>query len=164
MLTGEPMPLEKSVEDQVAGGTLNKSGTFLFRATHVGRDTALSRIVEMVRQAQGAKPAIGRLADTVSAYFVPVVLICGDCHFRRLVRFRPHAAAQPRHGCRRHRAGHRLPLRAGSGDTDVGHGGRGQGRRVRHPDHAMAMPCNRRDSLLSWCWTRPAPSRRANPP
>jgi len=75
MLTGEPMPVEKTVGAEVAGGTLNKSGTFLFRATRVGRDTALSRIVEMVRQAQGAKPAIGRLADIVSAWFVPTVLI-----------------------------------------------------------------------------------------
>jgi len=75
MLTGEPMPIEKTVGAEVAGGTLNKSGTFLFRATRVGKDTALSRIVEMVRQAQGAKPAIGRLADIVSAWFVPTVLI-----------------------------------------------------------------------------------------
>jgi Cu+-exporting ATPase len=75
MLTGEPMPQEKSVDDEVAGGTINKAGSFLFRATRVGKDTALSRIVDMVRQAQGAKPAIGRLADTISAYFVPVVLI-----------------------------------------------------------------------------------------
>jgi len=75
MLTGEPMPLEKQVGDTIAGGTLNKSGTFLFRATRVGKDTALSRIVEMVKQAQGAKPAIGRLADVIAAYFVPTVLI-----------------------------------------------------------------------------------------
>jgi Cu+-exporting ATPase len=75
MLTGEPMPLEKSVGDEVAGGTLNKSGSFLFRATRVGKDTALSRIVEMVKLAQGAKPAIGRLADLIAAYFVPTVLI-----------------------------------------------------------------------------------------
>ncbi|HEY3327510.1 MAG TPA: heavy metal translocating P-type ATPase [Novimethylophilus sp.] len=75
MLTGEPMPLEKTVGDEVAGGTINKSGSFLFRATRVGRDTALSRIVDMVKQAQGAKPAIGRLADVIAAYFVPTVLI-----------------------------------------------------------------------------------------
>lgn len=75
MLTGEPMPIEKTPGAEVAGGTFNKSGTFLFRATRVGKDTALSRIVEMVRQAQGAKPAIGRLADQISAWFVPTVLI-----------------------------------------------------------------------------------------
>jgi len=75
MLTGEPMPQEKAVGDAVAGGTINKAGSFLFTATRVGKDTALARIVDMVRQAQGAKPAIGRLADRIAAYFVPVVLI-----------------------------------------------------------------------------------------
>jgi Cu+-exporting ATPase len=75
MLTGEAMPLEKKVDDEIAGGTINKSGSFLFRATRVGKDTALSRIVEMVRQAQGAKPAIGRMADQIAGWFVPAVLI-----------------------------------------------------------------------------------------
>jgi Cu+-exporting ATPase len=75
MLTGEPMPQQKSVNDEVAGGTINKAGSFLFRATRVGKDTALARIVDMVRQAQGAKPGIGRLADTIAGYFVPVVLL-----------------------------------------------------------------------------------------
>jgi len=81
MLTGEPMPVEKTVGSEVTGGTLNKTGTFLYRATRVGRDTALSRIVEMVRQAQGAKPAIGRLADKVAAYFVPTVLMIAVAAF-----------------------------------------------------------------------------------
>jgi Cu+-exporting ATPase len=75
MLTGEPMPVEKKVGDAVTGGTLNKTGTFLFKASRIGADTALARIVELVRRAQGAKPAIGRLADRISAVFVPGVLI-----------------------------------------------------------------------------------------
>jgi Cu+-exporting ATPase len=75
MLTGEPWPQEKRAGDAVTGGTLNKSGTFLFRATRIGRDTALARIVELVRQAQNAKPAIGRLADKIASVFVPTVLI-----------------------------------------------------------------------------------------
>lgn len=75
MLTGEPMPVSKGKGDKVVGGTLNKSGSFLFQATHIGKDTALARIIELVRQAQGAKPAIGRLADKISAVFVPTVLI-----------------------------------------------------------------------------------------
>lgn len=74
MLTGEPLPVEKSSGDRVTGGTINLSGTFLFRATAVGRHTALARIVALVRQAQGAKPPIGRLADRVSGIFVPVVV------------------------------------------------------------------------------------------
>jgi Cu+-exporting ATPase len=75
MLTGEPMPVEKKIGDEVVGATLNKSGSFLFQARRIGADTALARIIEMVRRAQSSKPAIGRLADQVSAVFVPSVLI-----------------------------------------------------------------------------------------
>ncbi len=75
MLTGEAMPQQKQIGDEVTAGTLNQSGSFVFRATRIGRDTALARIVEAVRQAQGAKPAIGKLADQVAAVFVPVVLL-----------------------------------------------------------------------------------------
>lgn len=75
MLTGEPMPVEKSRGDEVVAGTLNKSGSLVFKATHVGKDTALARIIGMVKRAQNSKPPIGRLADVISAYFVPVIMI-----------------------------------------------------------------------------------------
>ncbi len=75
MLTGEPLPVVKQKGDEVVGGTLNKSGAFLFQAKRIGSDTALARIIEMVRRAQSSKPAIGRLADRISAVFVPTVLI-----------------------------------------------------------------------------------------
>ncbi len=75
MLTGEPMPVEKGVGAEITGGTLNISGTFLFQAKHIGADTALARIIELVRRAQSSKPAIGRLADKISSVFVPAVLI-----------------------------------------------------------------------------------------
>lgn len=75
MLTGEPMPVSKVENDEVIGGTINKSGTFLFQAKRIGKDTALARIIELVRQAQNTKPAIGRLADKISAVFVPLVMI-----------------------------------------------------------------------------------------
>jgi P-type Cu+ transporter len=75
MLTGEPLPVSKQPGDAATGGTLNTSGTFLFRATHIGEETVLARIIEMVRRAQNSKPAIGRLADKISAVFVPSVLI-----------------------------------------------------------------------------------------
>jgi len=75
MLTGEPVPVSKKVGDEVVGGSVNKSGSFLFKATRIGKDTALSQIIDMVRKAQNAKPEIGRLADKVSAIFVPTVLI-----------------------------------------------------------------------------------------
>jgi Cu+-exporting ATPase len=75
MLTGEPMPVEKTASDEVVGGTINKTGSILFQATRVGKDTALAQIIDMVKRAQNSKPPIGRLADVISAYFVPVVMI-----------------------------------------------------------------------------------------
>ena len=75
MLTGEPMPVEKTPGDRVSAGTLNEGGTLLYKATAVGRDTALSQIVALVKKAQGSKPPIGRLADQVSAVFVPTIMI-----------------------------------------------------------------------------------------
>ncbi len=75
MLTGEPMPVEKTENDEIVAGTLNKSGSILFKATRVGKDTALAQIINMVKRAQNSKPPIGRLADIISAYFVPVVMI-----------------------------------------------------------------------------------------
>jgi len=75
MISGEPLPVEKNIGDEVVGGTLNKSGSFLFRATRIGADTALARIIEMVRQAQNSKPAIGRMVDKIAGVFVPVVLL-----------------------------------------------------------------------------------------
>lgn len=75
MLTGEAIPVDKTVNDQVIGGTLNKTGSFLMRATGVGNKTVLARIIEMVNRAQNSKPDIARLADIISAYFVPVVIV-----------------------------------------------------------------------------------------
>jgi len=75
MLTGEPMPVEKGEHDEVVAGTLNKSGSILFKATRIGKDTALAQIITMVKRAQNSKPPIGRLADIISAYFVPTVMI-----------------------------------------------------------------------------------------
>lgn len=75
MLTGEPIPVERQQNDKVVAGTINQTGTFLMRATGIGNDTVLARIVEMVNRAQNAKPALARLADQISSYFVPVVII-----------------------------------------------------------------------------------------
>lgn len=75
MITGESMFVEKGVGDKVVGATLNKSGTFLFRATNVGSSTVLSSIIRMVSEAQSSKAPIQRLADVISSYFVPVVLV-----------------------------------------------------------------------------------------
>lgn len=74
MLTGESIPIEKKSGDKVVGATLNKNGFIKYRAENVGEDTALSRIIKFVEEAQGSKAPIARLADTISAYFVPTVL------------------------------------------------------------------------------------------
>ena len=75
MLTGEPLPVAKQTGDPVTGGSLNKTGSVVFRATRVGADTMLAQIIASVRQAQNSKPPIGRLADQVASVFVPAVLI-----------------------------------------------------------------------------------------
>lgn len=75
MLTGEPMAVEKKIGDTVSAGTINKSGSFLFKANKVGKDTVLAQIIGMVKRAQNSKPPIGRMADVISSYFVPVIMI-----------------------------------------------------------------------------------------
>jgi len=75
MITGEPMPVEKTVNDSVTGGTINQTGSFLMRAEKVGSETLLSRIVQMVAEAQRSRAPIQSLADQVSAYFVPAVFL-----------------------------------------------------------------------------------------
>jgi Cu+-exporting ATPase len=74
MVTGESMPVEKHVGDEVIGATINKTGTFQFETAKVGKDTMLSQIIKMVEEAQGSKPPIARLADIIAGYFVPAVI------------------------------------------------------------------------------------------
>jgi Cu+-exporting ATPase len=81
MLTGESMPVEKRVGDEVVGGTMNQSGWLKFKATRIGSETALARIVQLVEEAQGSKAPVQRLADRIAAYFVPTVLGIGAIAF-----------------------------------------------------------------------------------
>jgi Cu+-exporting ATPase len=74
MVTGESIPVEKKTGDEVIGATLNKTGTFTFEATKVGKDTMLAQIIKMVEEAQGSKPPIARLADIIASFFVPAVI------------------------------------------------------------------------------------------
>jgi P-type Cu+ transporter len=89
MLTGEPIPRLKGPGDEVIGATLNTAGSFVFRTTRVGRETALARIVELVRRAQGSKAPIQRLADRISSVFVPIVLLVGIATFAMWFLFGP---------------------------------------------------------------------------
>lgn len=75
MVTGEPIPVEKNIDSNVVAGTINTSGSFVFTATKVGKETLLSQIINMVEEAQGSKAPIEALADKISGIFVPIVLV-----------------------------------------------------------------------------------------
>jgi P-type Cu+ transporter len=81
MITGESLPVEKSAGSNVTGSTINRHGTFTFRATKVGSDTVLARIIRLVEDAQGTKAPVQRFADNVSAYFVPSVVLIAAISF-----------------------------------------------------------------------------------
>ena len=89
MVTGEPDPVSKGAGDEVVGGTINKTGSFTFRATRVGEETVLSQIVEMVEEAQGSAPPIQSLADRVVTVFVPFVLATAAVTFGIWMAFGP---------------------------------------------------------------------------
>lgn len=75
MLTGESIPVEKTIGDAIIGASINKNGTIQYKATKVGKDTALSQIIKLVENAQGSKAPIAKLADIISGYFVPIVIV-----------------------------------------------------------------------------------------
>ena len=142
MVTGEPIPVEKTPGDQVTGGTVNGTGTFVMEAQRVGSDTLLAQIVRMVSEAQRSRAPIQRLADTVAAWFVPLVVVRRHRDVHRVVGRRARAEARV---CARQRhcgAHHRVPVRARPRDADVDHGGhrprRGSRRAVQERRSARA--------------------------
>lgn len=92
MITGESLPVSKQVGDEVIGATINKTGTFKFRATRVGKETALANIIRLVQDAQGSKVPIQRIVDKVSAYFTPAVMILAIIGFVIWYDFGPEPA------------------------------------------------------------------------
>lgn len=92
MITGEPVPVAKGVGTEVVGGTINKTGSFSFRATRVGGETVLAQIIRMVEQAQGAKLPIQALVDRVTAWFVPAVMAVSAATFLVWLVFGPDPA------------------------------------------------------------------------
>lgn len=89
MISGEPMPVEKTIGDKVVGGTVNGTGSFTFIATGVGKDTVLAQIIRMVRAAQGSKTKSQKLADLISSYFVPAVIAIAIITFVVWYKFGP---------------------------------------------------------------------------
>jgi Cu+-exporting ATPase len=92
MVTGESLPVEKRRGDPIIGATMNKTGTFKFEATKVGKETVLSQIVRLVQEAQGSKPPIARMVDVIASYFVPVVISIAILTFVVWYFFGPHPA------------------------------------------------------------------------
>ena len=129
MLTGEPVPVEKRAGAEVVGSTINKTGAFTFRATRVGADTVLSRIIKLIEEAQTSKPPIQQMADKIAERVRTGGDDRGGDHLRGVAGLWPLPGAQLRlrHGGLG--AAHRLPVRHGTGDADGDHGGDRQGRR-----------------------------------
>ncbi|MBW2334745.1 MAG: HAD-IC family P-type ATPase, partial [Deltaproteobacteria bacterium] len=92
MITGESIPVKKEAKDEVIGATFNKTGSFTFTATKVGKDTTLAQIIKLVQDAQGSKAPIQRLADVVAGYFVPIVISIAIATFVVWFNFGPNPA------------------------------------------------------------------------
>ena len=132
MLTGESVPVEVGPGSEVAGATVNAGGRLVVRATRVGADTAVAQIARLVTEAQAGKAPVQRLADRISAVFVPAVIALSAAHARGLARGR----RQRHRRVHRRRGGahHRLPVRARARDADRAHGRHRPRGAARRPD------------------------------
>ena len=140
MLTGEPIPVEKTAGDKVTGATVNGNGSLIVKAERVGAETLLAQIVRMVSDAQRSRAPIQKLADRVAGYFVPTVVGHRDRDVLRLEHVGAAAAPGTRAGECGGGSDHCLPVRAGARDAHVDHGGDGQRR-----DHGRAVQERRSD-------------------
>ena len=156
MLTGEPLPVVKEPGQRVTGATINGTGSFVMRAERVGSETVLAQIVRMVGEAQRTRAPIQRLADAVSAWFVPAVVVVADRRLRCLVCLGTGAAFRARAAQCHRRADHRVPVRARARHADGHHGRHGPRRVRRRARSGMPRPSSGwRRSTRSWS-TRPA--------
>ena len=133
MLTGESLPVAKETGGDVFAGTINLTGSFTFKASRVGAETALARIIRLVEEAQGSKAPIQRFADKVASIFVPSVMGVAALTFLIWYFLVPEPLFRPCPAEFRLRSDHFLPLRHGSGHSDRRHGGHGPRGRKRHP-------------------------------
>ena len=164
MVTGESIPVTKSVGDTVIGATINPTGALRYRATKVGADTMLAQIIKLVREAQGSKAPIQRLADKVSSYFVPAVIVIAIWTFVVWVLVGPPpvfifalvaAVSVLIIAC---------PCALGLATPHVDHRRHRQGRHARHPDPLRRGPRDRPQARQRSSSTRPAPSPAASRP
>ena len=140
MVSGEPIPVEKTAGDKVVGGTINGTGSLVMKAERVGAATLLAQIVKMVSEAQRTRAPIQRLADRVASYFVPAVLAAAVITFVVWAAFGPSASLRACPGERRGCAHHCLPLCSWSGDAHVDHGGHRPRRGRGHPGPQCRSP------------------------
>ena len=163
MITGESMPVAKESGSKLIGGTLNGTGSLVMRAERIGADMMLTRIVHMVAEAQRSRAPIQRLADAVSAWFVPAVIAVAGVSFVAWMLFGPAAALSIRARQRGVGADHRLPLRAGTRHAHVDHGGHRARARRRACSSAMPRRWSAWRRWTPWWWTRRARSPKGNP-
>ncbi len=155
MLTGESVRVDVTVGDAVTGATVNAEGRLVAEATRVGADTQLARMARLVEDAQNGKAEVQRLADRISAVFVPVVLLIAVATFGAWFGATDDTTAAF-HGCRRG-PDHRLPVRAGPRHPDRPAGRLGPRRPARHP-HQGPRSWSPPAASTPSSWTRRAPS------
>lgn len=115
MISGEPIPVDKKKGDKVLAGTINQRGSFIIKASQVGSETVLARIIRMVQEAQGSKAPVQRIVDRVTGIFVPVVLGIASTDFRTLDGNRRNGIFLICHAICRFRIGDCLSVRFGTG-------------------------------------------------